>query len=101
MINHTANLYGWARNVYKFGCSFIHLSVFHYYSQQDPFNRLSKQELEIIKEFMMQYHNFPKNRDITFDTLQPYLLNIFEKINSNLKCSLENLAKNPIDTYVL
>ena len=33
--------------------------------------------------------------------MKPYILDIFDKISSNLQCSLQNLEKNPIDTYVL
>lgn len=101
LINNVLNLHGWARNVYLFGCSFIHLSVFHYYSEQDPFSKLSKSELDLIKDFMKNYHNFPQDSEITFDTMQPYLLDIFNKISANLKYSLEDLAKNPVRTFVM
>ncbi len=33
--------------------------------------------------------------------MQPYLLKIFEKISDNLKCHLENLNKNPIETDIM
>lgn len=100
LINNILKLHGWARNVYMFGCSFIHLSVFHYYSEQDPFETLSIEELKVIKNFMVQYHSFPQYNQINFVTMKPYILDIFDKINSNLHCSLENLEKNPIDTFV-
>ena len=101
LINNILNLHGWAKNVYMFGCSFIHLSMFHCYSEQDPFENLSTEELKAIKNFMVQYHNFPQNNQINFITMKPYILDIFDKISSNLQCSLQNLEKNPIDTYVL
>ena len=84
-----------------FGCSFIHLSVFHYYSEQDPFETLSIEELKVIKNFMVQYHSFPEYNQINFVTMKPYILDIFDKINSNLQCSLENLEKNPAETFVM
>ena len=34
---------------------------------------------------MVQYQEFPKEKDINFSTMQPYLLKIFDKINKNLE----------------
>lgn len=101
LINNVLHLYGWARNVYMFGCSFSHLSVFHYYSEQDPFEKLSTEELKVIKNFMVQYHNFPQYNQINFVTMKPYILDIFDKIRGNLQCSLRDLEKNPVDTFVI
>lgn len=101
LIKNVLNMCGWARNVYLFGCSFIHLSVSHNYMQEDPFLKLSREELKAIKNFMVQYHNFPQEQDITFITMQPYLLKIFEKINSNLTCHLETLNNNPIEINIM
>lgn len=95
------NMCGWARNVYLFGCSFIHLSACHNYMQEDPFLKLSLKEHNAIKNVMVQYHNFPKEQDINFIIMQPYLLKIFKKISDNLKCHLENLNKNPSETNIM
>ena len=69
--------------------------------QEDPFLKLSREELKAIKNFMVQYHNFPQEQDITFITMQPYLLKIFEKINNNLTCHLETLNNNPIEINIM
>lgn len=101
LLKNVLNMYGWAKNVYLFGCSFIHLSASHNYTQEDPFLKLSREELKAIKNFMVQYHNFSQEQDITFITMQPYLLKIFEKISDNLKCYLETLNNKPIETNIL
>lgn len=101
LLKNVLKMCGWARNVYLFGCSFIHLSACHNYMQEDPFLKLSLEEHNAIKNFMVQYHNFPKEQNITFITMQPYLLTIFEKISDNLKCHLENLNKNPSETNIM
>lgn len=101
MINNANNLHGWARNVYEFGCSFIHLSVFHYYLEQDPFSYLLKDDLSTIKNFMVKYQEFPDSQKINMQTMIPYLPQVFDKINDNLKCHIETLEKNPNDMYVM
>lgn len=101
LLKNIFRMYGWARNVYLFGCSFIHLSACHNYVQEDPFLKLPKEEYDAIKNFMVQYHNFPKEQDITFITMQPFLLNVFEKISGNLKYHLEDLNNNPIETNIM
>lgn len=93
LIQNSLKMHGWAKNVYQFGCAFIHLSIFHYYQEQDPFLKLSQSEIEVIKNFMVQYQEFPANINITFSSMSPYLLKIFEKINQNLYCHLEDLEK--------
>jgi hypothetical protein len=101
MVDSATNLHGWARNVYDFGCAFVHLSSHHDYLNEDPFLKLPKDKLNIIKNFMMSYQGFPKSNEINLETMIPYLLKIFEKITGTLKCHLKNLEKNPNDTYVM
>ena len=101
LVDSICNLHGWARNVYYFGCAFIHLSSYCNYFDEDIFNKVSKTEKDVIKNFMIQYQEFPVDLDITFETMQPYILKIFDKINGNLACSIKDLSKNPIDTYVM
>ena len=55
----------------------------------------------ITKNFMVQYQEFPQNLDLSFETLKPYILKIFDKINGNLACHLEDLSKNPTETRVM
>ncbi len=85
LVKNILKMHGWARNVYRFGCSFIHFSIFHYYTEQDPFLKLPRESINSIKNFMVQYQEFPKEKDINFSTMQPYLLKIFDKINKNLE----------------
>ena len=101
MVQNVIKMYGWAKNVYLFGCSFIHLSMSHYYTKEDPFKLLSQSQINTIKNFMVQYQEFPKELSITFETMKPYLLKIFEKINDNLECHLDALSSNPIDTNIM
>ena len=101
LIENVLKLHGWARNVYVFGCSFIHLSPFHYYSVVDPFSTIPNIQCEAIKNYMMDYHKFPKHLNVTFETMQPYLLCIFEKINNNLIYYLEQLSKNQDEEFIL
>ena len=95
MLNKAINLHGWASKVYDFACAFIHLSYYHDYFNDDPFSRMDKKDLEIIKNYMIEFHEFQKQEIITFNSLKPYMSNIFQKINGNLKCYIENLEENP------
>ena len=40
MVDLAQGLHGWTQLVYRFGCSFIHLSDLHDYQARDPFNLL-------------------------------------------------------------
>lgn len=95
MVNKAINIHGWASKVYDFACAFIHLSYYHDYYNDDPFSRMDKNNLEVIKNYMIEFHEFKKEENITFNSLKPYMLNIFHKLNGNLKCYIEDLEKNP------
>ena len=101
LVDSVINFHGWARNVYYFECAFIHLSSYSNYFDEDIFNTISKPEKEVIKNFMVQYQEFPQNLELNFETIKPYILKIFDKINGNLACHLEDLCKNPIETQVM
>jgi len=91
MVNASQKMHGWANSVYKFGCAFIHLSSFHNYLELDPFLNLEKEEMESIKQHMIHYHFYPPSDNITMNSLYPYILSIFEKIERSLERYLENL----------
>ena len=63
MVELVTRLHGWTLSVYKFGCSFIHLSNFHNYLCENPVNLLSAEKRKAIISHMKQYHSYP------FDTL--------------------------------
>lgn len=96
MVEISNNLQGWTKSVYKFGCSFIHLSNFHNYREDDPFESLDNIEKENIKNHMYYYHGFNLNNDLTFDNVKPYLNNVFDKINSNLRCYIDDVEKEEL-----
>lgn len=95
MLNKAINLHGWASKVYDFACAFIHLSYYHDYFNDDPFSRMNEETLKIIKNYMVEFHEFPNTKELNFNSMSPYLLNIFEKINDNLKFYIRDLQKNP------
>lgn len=95
MVDLASKTYGWTRSVYKFGCSFIHLSQFHGYTSDNPFDLLKNEEVKSIRFHLNQYHGFPMEVPLTIDTISPYLSKVFEKISGNLGCYLEHLSDNP------
>ncbi|MDD3149548.1 MAG: hypothetical protein PHV68_01845 [Candidatus Gastranaerophilales bacterium] len=101
IVNATQKLHGWADSVYKFGCGFIHLSIFHDYSKSDPFLYLGEDEISNIKQHMIRYHNFPVGSNISIETLSPYLIAIFEKIKGNLECYIEDLEEESVESLIL
>jgi hypothetical protein len=48
MVELANTLQGWTESVYRFGCSFIHLSNFHDYRDRDPMKSISVAEKEAI-----------------------------------------------------
>ncbi|USV59395.1 hypothetical protein [Aeromonas encheleia] len=84
---------GWASSVYRFGCTFIHLSTFHGYNTSNPLTTLSEEERKTILDHMRYYHNGPESDNPTFQELANYFPRVFEKIKNNLECYLELLSE--------
>lgn len=95
MVDISSHLHGWTRNVYSFGCAFIHLSNYHDYSNRDPFLSVSSDEKQKILHYLGYYHGFHTERTLTFNDIIPLLPAVFEKILANLECVLADLEKNP------
>lgn len=87
-------LEGWTEYVYKFGCSFTHLSDFHNYHSKNPFDSISTTDKANILNYMRQYHGGPMTDDITIGEFARYIPAVFEKISSNLECYLKDLEKD-------
>lgn len=56
---------------------------------------MDEETLTIIKSYMVEFHEFPNTKELNFNSMSPYLLNIFEKITGNLKCYIRDLQNNP------
>nr|WP_299506555.1 hypothetical protein [uncultured Rhizobium sp.] len=84
---------GWAKRVYEFGCSFIHLSNSHGYEQCDPLASLSRQDRTEIGDYLRSYHGGPTVNEPLFEEIKPYLRKVFNKITENLEYYLEGLEK--------
>jgi len=93
MIDQAQNLQGWTQSVYKFGCSFIHLSDFHNHLEKNPLSMLPELEKQNILKHMRNYHDGPLNDNPDIEELSRYLPQIFDKIASNLRCYLEQLER--------
>jgi hypothetical protein len=96
MVDAANKLHGWANLAYRFGCSFIHLSNFHNYSDQNPFEMLSETEKRDLLMYLRQYHNGPSKDHPSFDELKNYFPNVFKKIADNLECYLEHLENSDL-----
>ena len=84
MVDYSNQYWGWTDFVYKFGCAFIHLSQFHEYLTEDPFSKISEEDSTAIKGYLNQYHNFLLENDLNVRTLEPYLIQVFEKVSDNI-----------------
>lgn len=93
MVDYSDQYWGWTKFVYKFGCSFIHLSQFHEYLTENPFSKITEEDRLTIKSYLNQYHDFPNNNSLNAETLEPYLIKIFEKISDNMLFYLSELEK--------
>lgn len=76
---------GWTESVYKFGCAFIHLSSFHDFVFNDPFENLGQDEIDSIKTHLNKYHSFPLTTKLTMQSISFYLPMVFDKIEGNLE----------------
>lgn len=96
MVDLANTLNGWEESVYKFGCSFIHLSIFHDYILNDPFQNIEQKEIAILKSHLNNYHGFPLSKELTMDSVSPYLPMVFHKIKDNLEYYLGVLEKGGV-----
>lgn len=86
MVDKANELKGYVHYVYKFGCGFIHLSNYHNYKVENPFDKLIYSERFDITFYLHQYHGFPRDRELTVENITPLIPNVFEKISANLAC---------------
>ena len=84
----------WAKNVYEFGCAFIHLSSFHDYEKRDPMGSISATERATIASYLNKYHRVHLGPDVRFSEILPLLPGVFDKISNNLECDLKNLEED-------
>lgn len=97
MVDISNELMGWTQSVYKFGCAFIHLSNFHNYRESDPFQSLDESEKNNIKVHLNQYHGFDLQKELTLNSVVPYLQKIFDKVKGNLLCYVSDLEQNELN----
>lgn len=96
MVNFATVLFGYIQYVYKFGCGFIHLSSNHDFQNQNPFDSLNEYDRRSIVAYLNQYHGFPIEHELTIENFKPYLLNVYEKVSSNMLYHLEELKDERI-----
>jgi hypothetical protein len=94
MVDLSKDLFNWAKNVYEFGCAFIHLSSFHDYATRDPLESVSVAERSTIVSYLNYYHLVHLDPDAKFSEILPYLPGVFDKISSNLDCYLKILEED-------
>lgn len=88
MVDHAERLHGWTRNVYDFGCRFIHLSNAHDHRARDPFQALPLEDRQVIANHLNKYHGDigdAVSSDSTFDHVAAYVPHVLKKISSNLE----------------
>jgi len=94
MVDRARDLFNWAKNVYEFGCAFIHLSNFHDYPVRDPMERIAAAERSTIASYLNYYHLVHLSPQVRFSEILPHLPAVFEKIRSNLECYLKELERD-------
>lgn len=91
MVDMAQTLQGWTESVYRFGCSFIHLSNFHNHLATNPFHSLPQAERDSILAHLRNYHGGPIEDDPSIEVIASYVPRVFEKIASNLTYYLSQL----------
>jgi hypothetical protein len=93
MVEIADGMTGWTKSVYEFGCTFIHLSRNHDYSNQDPFQMLDQEEKAKIASHINHYHGAGISETSDFQQIVFVLPLVLEKISSNLAAYIRNLRK--------
>jgi|ERR1035438_3492210 hypothetical protein len=91
MVDLSSALHGWTKNVYAFGCGFIHLSAFHDYAERDPFDSLTPEDRRDIAGYLSYYHGVVVDHTTKFRDIELVLPAVFEKISANLECYVKDL----------
>ena len=86
--------YPWVRQVYKFGCGFIHLSRNHDYQARDPFRALSPDQRRTIAEYLREHHDGEVSAESAFDDIIGYVPMVLGKIAFRLDGFLDDLDNN-------
>ena len=94
MVDIASEIKGYVQYLYKFGCGFIHLSNYHNYKTENPFDRLNLGEQIDIKFYLHQYHGFPIENDLTIETIEYLIPDVFNKISQNMLYYNEQLLNN-------
>ncbi len=98
MVQKANELMGYIQYVYKFGCGFIHLSYFHDYLNNNPFDKLSDTEKRDIKSYLNQFHSFPFDTELTTENVISYIPEVFNKISLNLACYFDYILTDKMIT---
>jgi hypothetical protein len=85
---------GWTRRVYRFGCSFIHLSNVHDYLARDPFQALPRDEREVITGQLNHYHGAELSPNSSFGEVARFVPKVLGKISTNLEYNLKTLEED-------
>ena len=93
MVEHSNRLDGWSRNVYEFGCAFIHLSTFHKEGDHILYADESEAEVEKVRNHIMFYHDVEIEIPIRLQQILEIAPQIFGKITDNLEGDLKALIK--------
>jgi hypothetical protein len=91
MVDLSSRLHGWTRNVYAFGCGFIHLSAFHDYSDRDPFDSLTLEDRRDIAAYLDFYHGVVIHQTTKLREIEFVLPAVLEKISANLECYVRDI----------
>lgn len=94
MVDIASQVKGYVLYLYKFGCGFIHLSNYHNYTIENPFDRLDLNEQIDIKFYLHQYHGFPFENNLSIEVINPLIPSVFDKISQNMLYYNEQLLNN-------
>ncbi len=90
MLELANHLGGWEKVIYSIGCKLIHLSDYHLYYKNDPFNKITLESKNEIISYLKNYHKYSEN-NINFELLLEYLPLVMKKLVDNIDCFIELL----------
>jgi hypothetical protein len=81
----------WVTDVYNFGNRFTHLTGFHDYNNDDPVKSIPAVDKDRIKDYLSSIHQFPRDKELTFDNAVSYIPAVAQKVARNLASYLDSL----------
>lgn len=96
MVEYATQPHSWVRDLYDFGCAFVHLSNGHDYLARDPFRSLSVPKRVRIAKYLADFYGADVDDTSSFEEIARYSVQVFEKMKNNAEGYLRAIEEGRV-----